>query len=46
MQNVAIEPMPVAKLRPYAQNARTHSKIRQIATSIEPRGQDWRVPAR
>jgi len=37
MQNMAIEPMPVAKLRPYAQNARTHSKkqIRQIATSIE-----------
>src|SRR5215204_3425700 len=37
MQNMAIEPMPVAKLRSYAQNARTHSKkqIRQIATSIE-----------
>src|SRR5215213_3392371 len=37
MQNMAIEPMPVANLRPYAQNARTHSKkqIRQIATSIE-----------
>src|SRR5215211_5610364 len=37
MQNMAIEPMPVAKLRPYAQNARTHSKkqIRQVATSIE-----------
>jgi len=37
MQNMAIEPMPVANLRPYAQNARSHSKkqIRQIATSIE-----------
>lgn len=33
---MAIEPMPVARLRPYRGNARTHSKkqIRQIADSI------------
>ena len=36
MQNMAIEPMAIARLRPYAANARTHSKkqIRQIANSI------------
>jgi DNA modification methylase len=33
---MAIEPMPLARLRPYSGNARTHSKkqIRQIADSI------------
>src|SRR5215207_1885499 len=37
MQHMAIEPMRVGNLRPYAQNARTHSKkqIKQIARSIE-----------
>jgi DNA modification methylase len=37
MQPMAIEPMSVASLRPYARNARTHSKkqIKQIARSIE-----------
>jgi DNA modification methylase len=37
MQPTAIEPMSVASLRPYARNARTHSKkqIKQIARSIE-----------
>ena len=37
MPVMALEPMPVASLRPYAKNARTHSKkqVRQIATSIE-----------
>ena len=37
MPNMAIEPMRVGNLRPYARNARTHSKkqIKQIATSIE-----------
>src|SRR5260370_4278915 len=36
IQAAAIEPMPVASLRPYPGNARTHSKkqIRQIADSI------------
>ena len=36
MQPMIIEPMRVAGLRPYAGNARTHSKkqIRQIADSI------------
>src|SRR5215813_11044835 len=36
IQPMAIEPMPVARLRPYPGNARTHSKkqIRQIADSI------------
>jgi ParB-like nuclease domain len=36
MQPMAIEPMPVASLRPYRGNARTHSKkqVRQIADSI------------
>jgi DNA modification methylase len=34
---MAIEPMPVSRLRPYPGNARTHSKkqIRQIADSIQ-----------
>jgi ParB-like chromosome segregation protein Spo0J len=37
MQNMTIEVRPAATLRPYARNARTHSKkqIRQIANSIE-----------
>ena len=37
MPHMAIEPMSVGKLRPYARNARTHSKkqIKQIARSIE-----------
>jgi len=37
MPNMAIKPMRVGNLRPYARNARTHSKkqIKQIATSIE-----------
>jgi len=37
MQPMAIEPMSVAALRPYARNARTHSKkqVKQIARSIE-----------
>src|SRR5919112_4752574 len=37
MQHMAIAPMRVGNLRPYAQNARTHSKkqIKQIARSIE-----------
>src|SRR5215208_3206804 len=37
MQPMAIEPMRVGDLRPYARNARTHSKkqIKQIARSIE-----------
>ena len=37
MPHMAIEPMRVGKLRPYAKNARTHSKkqIKQIARSIE-----------
>src|SRR6266852_1213861 len=36
MQPMAIEPMPVASLRPHPGNARTHSKkqVRQIADSI------------
>src|SRR5215472_2901512 len=36
IQPMAIEPMQVARLRPYSGNARTHSKkqIRQIADSI------------
>src|SRR5258708_22143573 len=36
MRPMAIEPMPVASLRPHRGNARTHSKkqIRQIAESI------------
>ena len=37
MNNVAVELMAVASLRPYPGNARTHSKkqIQQIADSIE-----------
>jgi ParB-like chromosome segregation protein Spo0J len=37
MPHMAIEPMRVGNLRPYARNARTHSKkqIKQIAQSIE-----------
>jgi ParB-like chromosome segregation protein Spo0J len=37
MKPMTIEPMAVARLRPFARNARTHSKkqIRQIADSIE-----------
>src|SRR5215208_3525814 len=37
MPHMAIEPMSVGNLRPYAKNARTHSKkqIKQIARSIE-----------
>src|SRR3984893_17129707 len=37
MQPMVIEPLAVARLRPYARNARTHSKkqIRQIADSIQ-----------
>ncbi len=37
MQNMEVELLPVASLRPYPGNARTHSKkqIRQIAASIE-----------
>src|SRR5215211_1901793 len=40
MPFMAIEPMAVTRLRPYAQNARTHSKkqIRQIAASINEFG--------
>jgi len=40
MQPMVIEPMAVARLRPYASNARTHSKkqIRQIAASIRKFG--------
>jgi hypothetical protein len=40
MQPMAIEPMPVASLRPHPGNARTHSKkqIRQIADSIRQFG--------
>jgi hypothetical protein len=40
VQSMAIEPMPVASLRPYPGNARTHSKkqIRQIADSIREFG--------
>jgi DNA modification methylase len=40
MQPMAIEPVPVASLRPYRGNARTHSKkqIRQIADSIREFG--------
>src|SRR5215207_1058634 len=37
MELITVAPVPVARLRPYARNARTHSKkqIRQIADSIE-----------
>src|SRR5687768_18142426 len=37
MQNMEVEVLPIAGLRPYPGNARTHSKkqIRQIAKSIE-----------
>ena len=37
MQPMDVEAMPVASLRPYVRNARTHSRkqIRQIANSIE-----------
>src|SRR5215204_2367836 len=37
MPHMAIEPMRVGNLRPYAKNARTHSKkqVKQIARSIE-----------
>jgi hypothetical protein len=40
MQNMAVEPMAIARLRPYAANARIHSKkqIRQIANSIKSFG--------
>src|SRR5258708_38012297 len=40
MQPLAIELMAVTRLRPYARNARTHSKkqIRQIAASIQKFG--------
>ena len=40
MQPMVIEPMAVARLRPYASNARTHSKkqIRQIGASIRKFG--------
>jgi DNA modification methylase len=40
MQPMVIEPLTVARLRPYARNARTHSKkqIRQIADSIQKFG--------
>ena len=40
MSNLAIEHLPVASLRPWARNARTHSKkqIRQIAESIRTFG--------
>ena len=40
MQPMVIEPMAVTRLRPYASNARTHSKkqIRQIADSIRKFG--------
>jgi hypothetical protein len=40
MQTMMIELIPVSKLRPYAKNARTHSKkqIRQIADSIKAFG--------
>ena len=39
-QRFVIAPMAIARLRPYAKNARTHSKkqIRQIADSIEKFG--------
>ena len=37
MHPMDVEAMPVASLRPYVRNARTHSRkqIRQIANSIE-----------
>jgi hypothetical protein len=40
VQSMAIEPMPVASLRPHPGNARTHSKkqVRQIAGSIRQFG--------
>jgi ParB-like chromosome segregation protein Spo0J len=40
MQSMPVTPMAVAALRPYSQNARTHSKrqIRQIADSIQKFG--------
>src|SRR5436190_4553980 len=40
MKSIAVTPMPVAGLRPYGQNVRTHSKkqIRQIADSIRKFG--------
>src|SRR6266513_536972 len=40
MPSMAVAPMPVAALRPYSRNARTHSKkqIRQIADSIRKFG--------
>lgn len=40
MQTMMIELIPVSKLRPYAKNARNHSKkqIRQIADSIKAFG--------
>ena len=45
MPHMAIEPMSVGNLRPYARNARTHSKkqIKQIARSIERFGFTNRV---
>src|SRR6266699_6009601 len=40
MPSMAVAPMPVAGLRPYSRNARTHSKkqVRQIADSIQKFG--------
>ncbi len=40
MRDMAVQAMPVTQLRPYANNARTHSKkqIRQIADSIKKFG--------
>ena len=40
MHSMEVELMPVTRLRPYAGNARTHSKkqIRQIANSIQKFG--------
>src|SRR5215207_10413614 len=37
MELITVAPVPVARLRPYARNVRTHSKkqIRQIADSIQ-----------
>ncbi|HYM99168.1 MAG TPA: ParB N-terminal domain-containing protein, partial [Aestuariivirgaceae bacterium] len=40
MELITVAPVPLARLRPYAKNARTHSKkqIRQIADSIQKFG--------
>src|SRR3977135_4223886 len=37
MELITVAPVPVSRLRPYARNARTHSKkqVRQIADSIK-----------